>query len=393
MKPKFLLLTMMLFAVCTACDERDLYHGQTPEKKVSDMNVPADFDWRTTRNFDCRLKTMDTRQVRIYNEESCKDESLLAIYTVSNTENPLRLHLPIHLETVYVKDGEKVYPMDVEGWDSYFTLPETKAGKATRADDHSEDDVIYFPCKGCEATIMFEDHFPITGDYDFNDLVGSYKYVIYLQPGTMEMLSIEFDMAIRAMGGIYPYDPCLRLEGIDTDYVNAIAITGSEDVVLGQFSDFDKDICYRMLNLDTKPDGCQFLNTDPKDRMIPESDLRKIHLNIRFQREGQFIPKVGDLLAFDIFLEKDNLEIHERGFTPCRTKYPDFNDCGDENYCNKKNMIWAFTIPTKMKHAKERVDFLKAYPLFDDWVESGGFSAKYWYTAGVDEHLVTIPEN
>lgn len=387
MKIKFILFALFSVIVFTACEEKDLSNGRTePEKKVSDLDIPLDFDWKLTRAVTCNLLSETDVQVYIYNEPSCKDESLVAIHTVTpDDENPLRLHLPIGLETVYVKTGDNVYPVDVEDFNLNFTVPTSTA--VTRKG--GQNDIIYFPCKGQMATMMFEDYFPQEGDYDFNDLVIYYKYTITYKPRSKQMLNLDFDMTVNALGGIFTFNPCLRLEGLETDYVYRIAPYGC---TLAQYKDFDSDVCYRMLGLIDKPEGCRFMNTDPKETIVSRPNLKTARLVIEFKQEGNFVPVLSDISSFNLFLDSDKLEIHEKGNDPAHTDYPKYDGCSGINYCNNKNFVWAITIPTKIKHALERVDFLNAYPDFEGWLKSGGQKNKFWYTNGDSEYLFTIPE-
>lgn len=48
---RFTYLLFMAAFLFVACDnEKDLYVPNEGEKRISDLNVPADFDWKTTQN-------------------------------------------------------------------------------------------------------------------------------------------------------------------------------------------------------------------------------------------------------------------------------------------------------------------------------------------------------
>lgn len=394
-KIKAILFCVFTVVALTACEEKDLSKGQPePEKKVSDLNIPMDFDWKTTNVVTCNLASEVNTRVRIYNEESCADESLLAIYTVTpNGENPLKLHLPINLKTVYVKLGDQVFPADIEDFNINVNLPGTRSVQTNNdesCDGCQDDDVTYFPCKGEQATMMFEDYFPDEGDYDFNDFVINYNYAIYYKPRSAEILKLDFSMTVVALGGIFPYDPCFRLEGILTDCVRAISKYGEFD--FASFGDYDGDVCLVMTGLTDKPAGCEFLNTKTSETIVPYSELKTARFVIAFNtEEGRMIPKMHQFDAFNIFLDNKTLEIHEKGFPPARRSYPNFKDKGDDYYNNCHNLVWALTVPTKIRHAKERVDFLKAYPSFIEWAESCGEEATNWYYNQAEEHLFSVP--
>ncbi len=48
-------------------------------------------------------------------------------------------------------------------------------------------------------------------------------------------------------------------------------------------------------------------------------------------------------------------------------------------YKTATNLPWALEVGTEWLHPLERVDILDAYPLFQDWVESGGVNNTDWY--------------
>ncbi|MFQ8853502.1 MAG: LruC domain-containing protein [Bacteroides caccae] len=75
--------------------------------------------------------------------------------------------------------------------------------------------VVYHPKKGW-GTIMFEDQFPSLGDYDFNDFVANYQVLFEVskakEKDEYESKYIVIGLCLKAVGGVFPYNPYLRLK-------------------------------------------------------------------------------------------------------------------------------------------------------------------------------------
>lgn len=75
--------------------------------------------------------------------------------------------------------------------------------------------VVYHPKKGW-GTIMFEDQFPSLGDYDFNDFVANYQVLFEVskakEKDEYESKYIAIGLCLKAVGGVFPYNPYLRLK-------------------------------------------------------------------------------------------------------------------------------------------------------------------------------------
>jgi len=55
------------------------------------------------------------------------------------------------------------------------------------------------------------------------------------------------------------------------------------------------------------------------------------------------------------------------------------NIASSRYYKTATNLPWALEVGTEWVHPLEKVDILVAYPLFKDWVESGGVNNTDWY--------------
>lgn len=401
MKKNYFLLVVVsiLFGLSSCSDDTGLKTTEQDEK-VGDLIVPKNFNWQTTRKVLCRINSNVSLPVYIYNAEECADEGLVAVYHLfPEKENSFSLKLPTYLKTVYIKysDSNPVAVPVNNGEINYTIPPSTRSGGCETCGTEGDlYDYYYYPCKGDAATVLFEDLFPAKGDYDFNDYVANYNYICYMDPKSKEIRQIDFFMTVVALGGVLGYDPCIRIDGIATDYIRRIAFYG-DGIIPVHFPAIDNEWCARFQNATTRPAGCKYLNTDPNETVISRRDLKDIKLVVEFNTkdlkpELTNFPTLADLKDLDVFITSDKMEIHERGDDTAIFAYPSFDGCGDENYCDKQNLIWAFEVPSKIAHAIERTDFLKAYPRFADWVKSEGDDYSLWYKSGNSQYLVNIPD-
>lgn len=398
------LMGVLVFSSC----EKDLYDpSKQPqdEKKVTDLRVPADFNWKMVETTKYAITANVPTMVSIFLDESCQEGNKLATIPVDTESAVLPLSVPTDVKTVYAQYesnvGKTVKSIEVNT-DGTLSLQITdaKATPTTRAnggdnnnvDWANKEGVIHYPKDGW-GTIMFEDFFPNLGDYDFNDLVINYK--VQLQDviqeknkdkkGNKEYKAkvIQIGLRLKAMGATFTSFPYLRLKEIDKDKVESIEVYESENVtnpsiVITNEGDEDETIldCSALTKNLSKPAGSQFYNTE-KDYLVNEKDLPEIHFVI-YLTEHVEIEDILEDDEFDFYLKyADGKEIHLNGFKPVSYQYPIGEselrpiEDDDDYYYNKDNFVWGLKVPEEIPHAIETGNFLKAYGNFAKWLEDG----------------------
>ena len=92
-----------------------------------------------------------------------------------------------------------------------------------------------------------------------------------------------------------------------------------------------------------------------------------------------------------IFIGQDRgKEVHLVGYSPTNSANKSYFGLGNDNssemfYSSKKGFPWALNIPAPIAYMQESVDFVKGYPDFAGWVESGGSKNKDWYTKNINK--------
>lgn len=411
MKSKFAFL-VVLFATfaLVSCSEKDLYDENRVEKKVGDLNVSSNFDWNLVSNVTCNFTATTATRVAVYMAKPYDDNSLIAEYYLGPDTEDLTLPVPAYVTKLYVKAGDNE-PVEVliEKGIASFNFATTRSGSGPILPGDYEDGTdfawVYFPSKCGMATVLFEDNFPVVGDYDFNDFVANYSYVAKLSkqqgggkdPAKFHVVNIDFKVRVKALGGEYDYTPYLRVLGMKVDNANGFSGDGAT-IMTGT----DSDPIVRIDGHTKKPAGSQFLNTKIGDTPVNRSALKVVKFSITANNKTGTGVKQEDL-KFDFYLKGvghlgSTYEIHQKGFDPVDEAYypSDNTGLGTTRYTTDKNLVWAFTVPADVKHAIEYIDFLKAYPGFEAWVTSSTLGDQTmrsnWYNNGNPDHLFTIPE-
>ena len=254
MKKKTILFASCLFGVFafSSC-EKNLYdESKQPEKEiqVKDLNIPAGFQWKLTQVAAGTVAATTPTMVSFFLDEACSKEEKIADIPVDTEISSLPLSIPTYVNTLYAQyktstNEIKKVAIPVNA-DRSFSLNIANDAKSksnttrsiTRGHDIEDDiqlskGVISHPKDGW-GTIMFEDQFPSLGDYDFNDFVVNYKVQfqgIKKVDKKYTAQYIQIGLRLKAIGGIFPYSPYLRLKEIDSDEVESIEVYETKNVI------------------------------------------------------------------------------------------------------------------------------------------------------------------
>lgn len=408
----------LLLGACEKNDPADT--GKTNDAgKVTEINVPAHFDWKTTASVACNFSAPHPSKIFVSTE---KGGDAFASFIVGGDADPVALSVPAATRSLFVsyetEDGgvsaQETVP--VSGGAATFGL--TSAAKSkdyTGIDDgdknSTEGSVIYMPArKNGWGTLLFEDLWPAYGDYDFNDMVVNYKVQLYMN-NKNKVDAMLIGVRVKAVGGSLPYDLYLSLQGVRGGEIDQIEPYHSENahkdaalVALNSANNVKNAAVLKFENIRpnaNKPAGAIYLNTEEGYEMA-DDDLVYVSYLVSFRNSIAYTALSFD--TFDFYLgrtrESDGrrMEIHMGGFKPSIDALSDYNAIqqGNSNidnaarpYYSNDNLVWAINIPSDIRHGYERVDFMQAYPQFKDWAQSGGTQAHDWYEKGVRSKLVT----
>jgi len=251
---------------------------------------------------------------------------------------------------------------------------------------------VYYPNETDWGTLVYEDLWPGTGDYDFNDMVLDYQFksVLNSQNGLVEFFT---DYSVRAVGASLHNAFGFSLGG---DPANIASVTGNS-VIHGDLSlnangteqgqtetvIFMFDDAFDMIG----SSGSTFINTQPGIDYV-EPDTGRVHV---LYQTPVSVSTTGTA-PYNPFLVADlpkgrGAEIHLPGNLPTLLAdqslfgqwADDSNPATGKYYQTAGNLPWALDLPESFDYPVEQVEIIDAYNHFVEWAESGGTTYTDWY--------------
>lgn len=257
--------------------------------------------------------------------------------------------------------------------------------------DPTASGAIYYPAANQFATIAFEDLWPYAGDYDFNDLVVGYNYVLVTN-SVNEVVRVEGTFATKAIGASLSSGFGVQLEcapsviasvtgNLLTQSIIAESANGTEQgqskatvVVFDNAFKTIKDF-----------GGTRFVNTR-KDEAAKTADT--INVTITFNNPiSQSSLGTAPFNPF-IFIDGERgKEVHLAGHEPTDLADNSYFGVGADDtqvsngkfYKTEKNHPWAINVAGDFDYPVEKEDIVTAYNYFATWAQSGGSQSTDWY--------------
>ena len=373
-KKNFLFASCLLGIFAFSSCEKNLYdESKQPEEetKMTDLIVPKNFDWSDTQEVKAQITPAETI-VSVYLDKECKEEALLFqmdmnIESNDNQSVEFPIAIPTYVENVYVKyEGvDRISIVPVQDGKIAIKAPQIqniKSRAVINTKNSNEYGLLSF-----NGTLMFEDMYPQLGDYDFNDFVARYNLRILYKysRGKYYAHKMCISVQIRAVGGIYKYEPYIRLTKVKAD--NIIIETTEKNVKSIKGPNGEAIISYKS---PTPPSGYKYYNTE-KNEMTKPDKFKEIWITLKNPIEYEDV--MDKNYNIDMYIAKENhkQEIHLKGYEPVYDQHQD--------YADKNNFVWGIRTWGIFDHAIEGKNFLKAYPQFKGWVTSGGKEYKRWW--------------
>lgn len=252
--------------------------------------------------------------------------------------------------------------------------------------------INYFPSQNTWGTLAYEDLWPVTGDYDMNDLVVSYRYK-FISNAQNNIVEFYADYAPIAAGATYyngfgvqfPFAPSavksVSGQSINNSYIK-LNTNGTEagqtNAVIIPFDNHS--------NLISNPGNASILNTDMNKAKMA-GDTAHIYLQFNSPISASALG-TAPFNPFAISNQRRGYEIHLPGFAPTdladKTLLGSFQDASNPSsniyYITQDNHPWALSFLVPFSYPIEGVDISKAYLHFLDWANSGGTLYTDWYS-------------
>lgn len=263
-------------------------------------------------------------------------------------------------------------------------------------DDGSRAYDNYYP-DGDTGTVVFEDLWPGTGDYDFNDLVIGYQFKTVTNAAN-EVREIIAYFEVRAHGAQLNNAFGFQLPGADGDVKSEVVVTGYSHTQ-GAFINVDGTTYFEtgqtfpvVIVMDQISDFMdKWTNTTdrswkPKVAYVPMTITMTVPLSSSFDA-ADFDIEHWD--PFMIINQNRELEVHliDRKHTDkANPSYlgtvDDVSDAGNNKYYRTATGLpWALEFLTAFEWPREKVDITWAYYHFREWAESDGGDFTDWYSS------------
>ena len=256
---------------------------------------------------------------------------------------------------------------------------------ATRAFDS------YYPSGSTFANIAFEDLWPNTADYDFNDMVIAFNIQKVLNADE-KVVDMKIKVNVRSVGGSFDNGFGFRLDDLAPNTVSNVTgqvLTKSRVTLSGNNTEAGQDkaviICFDSPEPTLQRAQGSFFNTI-KANAKGTSDT--ILVTVSFGTpQNQSTLDIAKINPFIFTNGRRGYEIHLGNFAPTsladNTLFGTGQDASNSSngtyYKTANNLPWAILIDETFDYPQEKTPVNVAHRYFNQWAISGGTEKTNWY--------------
>lgn len=248
-------------------------------------------------------------------------------------------------------------------------------------------------------TYLFEDQWPLYGDYDMNDIVLEIKHRKTSIDKWNKITELDLTIELTAVGAQKAIAAAIMFDEIPASVITQ-PVTYANNYRPISFDLTDKNIekgqDYAVVPLFDnahalmeRPAG-SFVNTvSGSDNN--QKDSKIINFTLRFDPASAPSSDAVNINKLNLFIITDRgskrKEIHVAGYQPTKLANTELfggnNDASSVNgkkyYISKDNLAWGIIVPTQFKWPLEYTKIQNAYKQFAGWVTSGGVNNTKWW--------------
>ena len=299
-------------------------------------------------------------------------------------------------DAVFYVSADPIQAVDLSNLPSidYTGTDSDSDGVKDEFDDYPEDENKafnnYFFTEDAYGTLAFEDMWPATGDYDFNDLVIDYNFNQITNADNM-VIEIYGKFILRAFGASFHNGFGIDL-GINPDLISQVSgykLQESWPNINSKGLENNQSKAVFLVFDDTynlmDRSGGIGVNTDPLyDFVTPDTINIHILLSQPVELESIGIPPYN---PFVVVNQDRGHEIHLPDHPPTDlateslfNTYRDNSNSGTGRYYKTENNLpWGINTIEQFKYPIEKVEIINAHLKFAEWAESGGIFFTDWY--------------
>ncbi len=244
---------------------------------------------------------------------------------------------------------------------------------------------------------LFEDQWPLYGDYDMNDVVLIIKERKISINKDNKVQEFKLSIDLSAAGATKSIGAAVMLDGVPASAITQPVEFGDNSLIQNfnvNNNRIENGQDYAVIPLFDDAHKTLGLNRYEQINTIKNSSNNKSPKNISFTIKFSNPISVDELninkLNVFIFVEgnrNNRKEIHVAGYQPTKLANTDlFGGNNDDSstprkryYISKENLAWGIMVPTEFQWPLEYTNIKNAYSLFESWVTSGGSKNQDWW--------------
>ena len=229
---------------------------------------------------------------------------------------------------------------------------------------------LFTPSKYGKGTISFEDLWPSTGDYDFNDAALSYQAIAILNANNLAV-RLDFICNIKANGAGHTNGIGFQMDGLVPSQIESVS-----GPVLNQ--DF---INVNANGTEANQEKTVIILADDVDNILGETTI-SVSFVTPISTADLGVAPFNPFLIVNKEREKE-IHLPYKSVTSLGTESIEFNGVNkdaDGNFISDNGYPWVISIVHDFKVPNEKIDITDAYNFFSTWAESGGVDYQDWYT-------------
>ncbi|MBI9035503.1 MAG: LruC domain-containing protein [Bacteroidales bacterium] len=230
----------------------------------------------------------------------------------------------------------------------------------------------WVPGENIWGTLAFEDLWPAKGDFDFNDLVLSYKFH-QITNSDNNVTGVEANFKVRHIGASY-------VNGFGFE----LPIDASQIASVSGYNITDDALSIASNGVEAGQSKAVAVLFDNANANLNQ----EMTLSVAFN--SPIAPSVLGAAPYNPFIVVNQLrgfEVHLSDHTPTmladlelfETLDDDSNSSENRYYKTDRNLPWAINIPVEFVWPLEKQAIINGYLKFAEWAESGGELFPDWY--------------
>ncbi|MEG1119032.1 MAG: LruC domain-containing protein [Bacteroidales bacterium] len=382
-------------AAVVSCVKDNTGNGEEPTepKKLTDLVIPAGFDWKTIDDIQCNFASVSyATRVSLFYTSDCLDNTQIADLYITPEYKNFKISVSKALTQIYMKYQQQggeykiipvplanplniVVPSDSKKLDNVSNLTKGFAGSTNNS------------MIRVRGTMFFEDMYPNLGDYDFNDYAFTYDHIATINSGNISSMELYFQ--VLCIGGTLPYELYVRLKGVKTSDVTDVQVFVQKGELLS----------VRKVDATNPNDDCilsvtgipeKVKSQKPKESKLYNTEKGQINKKLVIQTPTVIITLKsgvkytgGDM--YDMFLGGEIKDITGTSYREIHDKdnssswlIKNVNEKVD-SYVDSKGFVWAIKVAPDDRYLNygipypyEYVGILDAYPGFANWIITKG---------------------